>query len=117
MCSRLLPSPPRTCSLLQLGNTDLPEQSPDLTQIDSIPIELIKTLHHVLLEVSPIVLSSQAQVEHHADVFVLQIIVQDGTMVCPSCEHVFVIKESIPNMVRTLCGFFVVATTRRDESL
>lgn len=35
----------------QLGNTDLPEQSPDLTKPDEIPLELIKTLHHVLLEV------------------------------------------------------------------
>jgi len=38
--------------LLQLGNTDLPEQSPDLTAPESISPELLKTLHHVLLEVS-----------------------------------------------------------------
>lgn len=35
----------------QLGNTDLPEQSPDLTQPDAISLDLLKTLHHVLLEV------------------------------------------------------------------
>lgn len=29
-----------------------------------------------------------------------QIQVQDGAMVCPSCDHAFVIKEGIPNMVR-----------------
>jgi len=38
-------------SLSQLGNTDLPEQSPDLTQPESLSLDLLKTLHHVLLEV------------------------------------------------------------------
>lgn len=35
----------------QLGNTDLPEESPDLTQPESVSLDLLKTLHHVLLEV------------------------------------------------------------------
>lgn len=29
-----------------------------------------------------------------------QIVVSDGEMVCPQCEHVYRIKDSIPNMVR-----------------
>lgn len=33
---------------------------------------------------------------------VVQIVVCDGEMVCPQCEHVFKIKDSIPNMVRFL---------------
>ncbi len=38
---------------LQLGNTDLPEQSPNLADPESIPIELLQKLHHILLEVGP----------------------------------------------------------------
>ncbi|GAA5976142.1 hypothetical protein JCM11641_003292 [Rhodosporidiobolus odoratus] len=64
-------------SAAELGNTDLPEHSPDLTQPEAIPVELLKTLHHVLLE----------------------IVVCEGEMVCPQCEHVFRIKDSIPNML------------------
>lgn len=41
-----------TClSCTQLGNTDLPGASPDLSQPQDIPIELLHVLHHVLLEV------------------------------------------------------------------
>ena len=51
-----------TClSCTQLGNTDLPGASPDLSQPQDIPIELLHVLHHVLLEVrssSPIRLLS-----------------------------------------------------------
>ncbi|GAA6043756.1 hypothetical protein JCM8097_006655 [Rhodosporidiobolus ruineniae] len=64
-------------SAAELGDTSLPEQSPDLTQPDSISTELLQTLHHVLLE----------------------IVVCDGEMVCPQCAHVFKIKDSIPNML------------------
>jgi hypothetical protein len=35
----------------QLGNTDLPEQSPDLINPNSLSSDLLKVLHHVLLEV------------------------------------------------------------------
>ncbi|GAA6005937.1 hypothetical protein JCM10207_007281 [Rhodosporidiobolus poonsookiae] len=64
-------------SAAELGDTSLPEQSPDLINPASISVELLKTLHHVLLE----------------------IVVADGEMVCPQCEHVFKIKDSIPNML------------------
>lgn len=49
--SRKNPSLTVLSSCVQLGNTDLPEQSPDLTQPDAISLDLLKTLHHVLLEV------------------------------------------------------------------
>ncbi|KAK4054124.1 hypothetical protein OIV83_001149 [Microbotryomycetes sp. JL201] len=64
-------------SAAELGNTDLPETAPDFTNPDEISDELLKTLHHVLLE----------------------IVVRDGQMVCPSCKHIFHIKETIPNML------------------
>ncbi|KAM0746298.1 Trm112p-domain-containing protein [Meredithblackwellia eburnea MCA 4105] len=64
-------------SAAELGNTDLPEVSPDLSDAASVPVEVIKTLHHVLLEIQ----------------------VQDGSMACPSCNHNFVIKDGIPNML------------------
>ncbi|BGP56140.1 hypothetical protein JCM8202_005908 [Rhodotorula sphaerocarpa] len=64
-------------SAAELGNTDLPEQAPDATQPETVSVELLKTLHHVLLE----------------------IVVSDGEMVCPQCEHVYRIKDSIPNML------------------
>lgn len=50
------------CVRLQLGNTDLPEQSPDLTNPESIPIELLQKLHHILLEVSPLRWTLRTQV-------------------------------------------------------
>ncbi|KAI5477598.1 hypothetical protein MNV49_006085 [Pseudohyphozyma bogoriensis] len=64
-------------SAAELGNTDLPEESPDLAQPQDVSEEILKTLHHVLLEIQ----------------------VKDGAMVCPSCKHVFQIKEGIPNML------------------
>ncbi|BGO99555.1 Multifunctional methyltransferase subunit TRM112 [Rhodotorula toruloides] len=75
-------------SAAELGNTDLPEQSPDLTRPEAIPLDLLKTLHHVLLE----------------------IVVADGEMVCPQCEHVYRIKDSIPNM----SSLFPTLITRRN---
>ena len=33
---------------------------------------------------------------HHA---LMEIHVKDGNMVCPSCGHIYVIKDGIPNMV------------------
>ncbi|CEQ42009.1 SPOSA6832_03778 [Sporobolomyces salmonicolor] len=53
------------------------EVTPDLTHPEAVSLDLLKTLHHVLLE----------------------IVVRDGEMVCPQCEHVFKIKDSIPNML------------------
>ena len=85
---------------LQLGNTDLPETSPDLADAKSISVELLKTMHHVLLEVRPCRGLAPVRRSPFVPAHRLQIQVQDGSMVCPSCEHVFVIKEGIPNMVR-----------------
>lgn len=94
------------CNLLrvQLGNTDLPEQSPDLTQPEAISLDLLKTLHHVLLEVrtpAPLFEPRAANIDICV-ALTAQIVVADGEMVCPQCEHVYRIKDSIPNMVRPL---------------
>lgn len=40
-----------TPSVSQLGNTDLPVESPNLSDPGSIPLELLQKLHHILLEV------------------------------------------------------------------
>lgn len=65
----------------QLGDGSLPEIVPDLGSDDQEPTEeqfkSLKLLHHVLLEIQ----------------------VQDGAMVCPSCGHVYPIKDGIPNML------------------
>lgn len=50
---------PRT---LQLGDTSLPEQSPDLTKPMEIPVETLQLLHHVLLEVEKSLPSSAISV-------------------------------------------------------
>ncbi|SCZ89173.1 BZ3501_MvSof-1269-A2-R1_Chr9g10068 [Microbotryum saponariae] len=67
-------------SAQQLGDTSLPAERPDFDDPQAVPLDLIQKLHHVLLE----------------------IVVIDGEMVCPSpaCGHIFLIKDSIPNMVR-----------------
>ncbi|KAI9628357.1 hypothetical protein KEM48_011640 [Puccinia striiformis f. sp. tritici PST-130] len=66
-------------ALLYLGDADLPESFPleFLQDPDKISDQLYTALHHALLEIH----------------------VQDGNMVCPSCGHIYVIKDGIPNMV------------------
>ncbi|CAD6576001.1 MAG: hypothetical protein CYPHOPRED_005845 [Cyphobasidiales sp. Tagirdzhanova-0007] len=65
----------------ELGDTSLPEQEPTSISDDGSYVEmddeLLKKLHHVLLEIH----------------------VQDGSMLCPSCAHVYAIKDGIPNML------------------
>ncbi|KAH9812409.1 hypothetical protein DFH28DRAFT_399252 [Melampsora americana] len=65
-----------------LGDDRLPESITDqqIEDPDSIPEEIWLALHHALLEIH----------------------VQEGQMVCPSCSHIFVIKDGIPNMVYSL---------------
>ncbi|SCV69654.1 BQ2448_1048 [Microbotryum intermedium] len=65
----------------QLGDTSLPTERPEFDDPQAVPLDLIQKLHHVLLE----------------------IVVMEGEMVCPSpaCGHIFRIKDSIPNMVRS----------------
>ncbi|THG97904.1 hypothetical protein EW145_g7518 [Phellinidium pouzarii] len=55
----------------QLGDTSLPEEQPEMLDED-----FLKALHHVLLEIH----------------------VEEGAMVCQNCEHVYPIKNGIPNM-------------------
>lgn len=60
--------------------------------------ELLKNLHHVLLEVRTCLLhisdSSDDRVTRP-----YQIHVEEGIMICPNCKHNYPISNGIPNMV------------------
>ncbi|KAF9650405.1 trm112, partial [Thelephora ganbajun] len=56
----------------QLGDTSLPAEQPEMVDDD-----LLKALHHVLLEIH----------------------VEEGQMTCPNCRHVYPISNGIPNML------------------
>ncbi|KAI9451514.1 Trm112p-domain-containing protein [Lactarius psammicola] len=56
----------------EIGDTSLPLERPEM--LDDV---LLKQLHHVLLEI-------------HID---------EGSMTCPNCGHVYLISNGIPNML------------------
>jgi len=56
----------------QLGDASLPEEQPEMYDDD-----FLKKLHHVLLEIH----------------------VEEGSMTCPNCSHVYPISNGIPNML------------------
>ncbi|KZV95182.1 Trm112p-domain-containing protein [Exidia glandulosa HHB12029] len=58
----------------QLGEDSLPEEPLDPATATE---EQLKALHHVLLEVH----------------------IEEGSMVCPGCQHVYPISNGIPNML------------------
>ncbi|KAF4622634.1 hypothetical protein D9613_009276 [Agrocybe pediades] len=57
---------------IQLGDTSLPLEQPEM-----LDEEFLKNLHHVLLEIH----------------------VEEGSMTCPNCKHVYPISNGIPNML------------------
>ncbi|CAO1636168.1 unnamed protein product [Jaminaea pallidilutea] len=59
-----------------LGEESLPETGPDPSD-GMIDEELLKKLHHILLEIH----------------------VVQGSMVCPNCSHNYAIRNGIPNML------------------
>lgn len=62
----------------QLGNTSLPPAKPeniDLESEESLP--LLQDLHSLLLETT----------------------ITEGEMVCNNCQHIYYIKNSIPNFL------------------
>ncbi|CAM0135032.1 hypothetical protein VKS41_000392 [Umbelopsis sp. WA50703] len=59
---------------VQVGNTSLPATIPDNAADNE---EFLKVLHNALLETH----------------------IQSGKMVCPNCQHVYPIKDGIPNML------------------
>ncbi|CAG8702550.1 9042_t:CDS:2 [Ambispora leptoticha] len=61
---------------MKLGITTLPDKLPD-TPIQEIDEKFLKDLHRVLLETH----------------------IQQGRMTCPNCQHVYPIKDGIPNML------------------
>ncbi|KAH7339892.1 trm112 [Rhizoctonia solani] len=58
----------------QLGDESLPEMQPAPGTEDE---EFLQKLHHVLLEIH----------------------VEEGQMICPNCEHAYMIMQGIPNML------------------
>ncbi|KAF9782497.1 Trm112p-domain-containing protein [Thelephora terrestris] len=56
----------------QLGDSSLPAEQPEMIDDD-----LLKALHHVLLEIH----------------------IEEGQMTCPNCNHVYPISNGIPNML------------------
>ncbi|KIY70054.1 Trm112p-domain-containing protein [Cylindrobasidium torrendii FP15055 ss-10] len=56
----------------QLGDETLPLQQPEM-----LDDEFLKNLHHVLLEIH----------------------IEEGSMTCPNCAHVYPISNGIPNML------------------
>ncbi|KAH6902593.1 trm112 [Coprinopsis sp. MPI-PUGE-AT-0042] len=56
----------------QLGDTSLPQEQPEM-----VDDEFLKNLHHVLLEIH----------------------VEEGSMVCSNCKHEYPISSGIPNML------------------
>ncbi|KAF8597494.1 Trm112p-domain-containing protein [Ceratobasidium sp. AG-I] len=61
-------------SARELGDESLPEMQPAPGTEDD---EFLQKLHHVLLEID----------------------VSEGAMVCPNCQHAYMIMQSIPNML------------------
>jgi len=59
----------------ELGDTSLPIELPTGDQV--LDEELLKALHHVLLEIH----------------------VEEGSMTCPNCGHLYPISNGIPNML------------------
>ncbi|ESK97183.1 hypothetical protein Moror_6266 [Moniliophthora roreri MCA 2997] len=59
-------------SAKELGDASLPLEQPEM-----VDDELLKNLHHVLLEIH----------------------VEEGTMICPNCSHNYSISNGIPNML------------------
>ncbi|KAI9283360.1 hypothetical protein BY458DRAFT_448842 [Sporodiniella umbellata] len=59
---------------IQLGNNTLPEQVPEDAEENE---DFLKVLHSVILETH----------------------IQQGQMVCPNCNHIYKIKDGIPNML------------------
>lgn len=57
-----------------LGNTSLPQEKPD---VDSASEQLLRDLHVVLMETQ----------------------IKDGKMVCRNCDHLYHIKNTIPNFL------------------
>ncbi|KAJ4002043.1 Trm112p-domain-containing protein [Lentinula boryana] len=59
-------------SAKELGDTSLPVEQPEMFDDD-----FLKNLHHVLLEIH----------------------IEEGTMICPNCKHSYPISNGIPNML------------------
>ena len=85
----LFPNLREALTILQLGDTSLPVEQPEMIDDD-----LLKALHHVLLEVRELpVCSLPSLTDIH------KIHIEEGQMTCPNCSHAYPISNGIPNMV------------------
>jgi multifunctional methyltransferase subunit TRM112 len=72
--------------------------------------EFLKNLHHILLEVRlPPTYKSFIVLR------MLQIHIEEGSMTCPNCKHVYPISNGIPNMVRLNTSLAGLANTGLAE--
>ncbi|CAH2033604.1 unnamed protein product [Thlaspi arvense] len=60
-----------------MGYSELPEDSPDATVLDSADESFLRKLHHALLELH----------------------LQEGALVCPETGRKFPVNKGIPNML------------------
>lgn len=60
--------------LANLGNNSLPQEKPNITIED---VEFLKNLHQLLIETN----------------------ILEGEMICENCNHIYYIKNSIPNFL------------------
>jgi multifunctional methyltransferase subunit TRM112 len=75
----------------QLGDESLPTEPLDPS---SATEDQLKTLHHVLLEVCWYAYT-MADSNH-----LPKIHIEEGSLICPNCAHVYPVSSGIPNMVR-----------------
>lgn len=78
-----------------LGDTSLPDQSPDIND-PMMDEDVLKKLHHVLLEVS---FHRNLRSKCLMNLYLLKMHIIEGQLVCPNCSHIFPIRNGIPNMV------------------
>lgn len=79
-----------------MGDTSLPEEQPD-----AMSEEQLKALHHVLMEVSPSddPIIGPAEGSAEGELTESQMHVEEGSMTCRGCGHIYPISNGIPNMV------------------
>jgi len=73
----------------ELGDASLPAQPPEVGEESNTELydAFFPALHHVLLEIH----------------------IEEGSMVCPNCQHVYPIANGIPNMVCIDLARFVLS--------
>lgn len=102
----LIPNWPEALTALQLGDTSLPAEQPEMLDDD-----LLKALHHVLLEVRKFPVCSLPSLTG-----LHKIHIEEGQMTCPNCNHAYPISNGIPNMVCRLMSTYDQSLTPPSSS-